>query len=674
MEMDQGRSESVQGGAERELLWSPPDERVQASAMYRFMARIGDRYGADLGGYRDLHRWSVDHVAEFWAELWDFCGVVASQPFTSVVDDPHRLPGARWFADARLNYAQNMLRHAGDAVAIVFRGEDHTRCQLTGHQLRASVERFATGLRARGIRPGDRVVGYLPNLPETIIAMLGAAAVGAVWSSCATDVGPAAAIDRLGQVEPRVVVTADAYTYKGKPFDVLAHAAQVVGAIASVEHTVIVHYAGDPAATWGAGGPAEHLRGAVAWDDFLAAEAPTDFIYEQLPSDHPMLVMFSSGTTGKPKCMVQSGTGVLLNQLKEHVLHHDLGPGQRLLYITTCSWMMWNWQLAALGSGASLVLYDGNPAYPGTEAIWKVVEEERVTAFGLSASYVHSLMAQSFSPRRAVDLSALRLISQTGSTLNYEAFGWLYREVKEDFWFNSIAGGTDMNGCFATGNPLAPVYAGELQGPALAMDVAAFDQGGGELWDAQGELVCRQASPSMPLRFWNDPNGSRYRDAYFDLFPGVWRHGDYVQFHSDTGGITFFGRSDSVLKPSGVRIGTAEIYNQVDRLPEVLDSLAIGQDHRGDQRVLLFVKLADGVTLTEELERSIRRVLRVNASPRHVPARILAVDEIPTTLSGKKVESAVTNIVNGRAVTNRDALSNPASLTEYEALLAKLQD
>jgi acetoacetyl-CoA synthetase len=634
--------------------------------MYRFLQYVNRTYGKNFSDYPSLYRWSVEQVPDFWEAVWNYMDILHSAPYTAVVDDLARFPGAHWFPGAKLNYAENILRWCDDpGVGIVFRGENHTRREYTRREIRSQVIRLAAALRKEGIGPGDVVAGYLPNLPQTVFAMLAAAAVGAVWCSCATDIGLSAAVDRIGQVEPKVLFTADGYFYKGKAFDVLENARQIVSRIPSVRRVVVAHYAGT--------GDLSALPGSVAWDDYLAPAEPADFRFEQLPAETPLVVMFSSGTTGKPKCMVQSAVGLLVNQLKELRLQSNICQGETLLYITTCSWMMWNWQAAALGTGARIILFDGNPSYPDASAIWKILEEEKVSVFGLSASYIHGLMSQGFSPRKAADLRALRSISQTGSALSEEGFAYVYREIKEDLHFNSIAGGTDINGCFAIGCPMLPVYSGELQMPGLGMKINCYDEAGKPVRDVQGELVCECPAPPMPLWFWNDPEGKRYHSAYFDVYPGVWRHGDYVLFHSDTGGVTFYGRSDSVLKPSGVRIGTAEIYNQVDKLPQIQDSLAIGQNYHDDQRVVLFVQCREGITLDEALCRQIRETLRRNASPRHVPAVILQVPDLPRTLNGKKVESAVTNIVNGREVTNRDALQNPESLDVFYRLLPQLQ-
>ncbi len=651
----------------KQPLWAPTAQQIEKTNLHRFMQFVNARLGVDFQDYDALYRWSVDDIPAFWGALWDYFDIQCSRPYDAVVDDLGRFPGARWFCGAKLNYAENMLRFSGKkGPVIIFRGEGEVRREYDYAALRDQVVRLASALRREGVKPGDAVAGYLPNLPETVIAMLAASAVGAVWCSCATDIGPMAAIDRLGQVSPRVLVTADGYFYKGKRFDVLKNAAEIARGIPSLTRVVVTHYGGD-------GGTGD-VPAAVTWDDYLRQPAPADFVFEQLPAEHPLVVMFSSGTTGKPKCMVQSAAGLLLNQLKELALQSDIDQSSVLLYITSCSWMMWNWQAAALGAGACIVLYDGNPSYPDAGAIWRILDEEKVTAFGVSASYIHALMAQGFRPRDAAGLGALRTVLQTGSALSDEGFAYVYSEIKRDVHLSSISGGTDINGCFASGNPICPVYAGELQKPGLGMKIECYDDAGRPVRDVQGELVCEKPVPSMPLYFWNDPDGRRYHDAYFDVYPGVWRHGDYVLFHSDTGGITFYGRSDSVLKPSGVRIGTAEIYNQVAKIPEVIDSLAIGQNIHDDQRVLLFVQLREGVTLDETLEKKIRDILRREASPRHVPARIFAVADIPRTMNGKKVESAVTNLVNGRRVTNRDALQNPESLDIYEALLPRLKD
>ena len=647
-------------------LWTPSEERKQNANITRFIDTVNARHGLDFGSYAELYRWSVENIPDFWADIWDFSGIIASKPYDKVVTDLKKFPGAEWFPGARLNFAENLLRHHDDRLAFIFKGETQKAREMTYTELYDSVARFAFSLKEIGVGVGDRVVGYMPNLIETVIAMLAATSLGATWSSCATDIGPAAAIERLGQVEPKAMITADGYFYKGKAFDTVEHAAEVARGIPSLEKVIVVSYTRERP-------DISQIPNAVHYADFLSKESNLEIQFEQLPFDHPLYIMFSSGTTGKPKCMVQGAGGVLINHLKELLLHTDLRRSDRIFYITSCSWMMWNWLISSLAVGATIILYDGNPNYPDTGAMWKLIQDEKITIFGCSASYLHFLKKEGVSPRREFDLSSLREISQTGSPLSAEGFEYVYSDIRSDLHFNSISGGTDINGCFAAGSPILPVYAGELQSAALGMKIQAYDLTGRPVFDEQGELVCEAPTPSMPLYFWDDPDGKKYHAAYFDVYLNVWRHGDYVLIHKDTGGVTFYGRSDAVLKPSGVRIGTAEIYAQMEKLPEIADSLAVGQNYQDDQRVILFVKLAPGHTLTDELKDKIKKTLRENASPRHVPALILETPDIPYTLNMKKVESAVTNILNGRAVSNKDALINPGSLDFYEQILPQLQ-
>ncbi|MGQ9833430.1 MAG: acetoacetate--CoA ligase [Candidatus Villigracilaceae bacterium] len=650
----------------RKPLWIPSEERKRDANITRFINEVNARHKLNLASYSDLYNWSVTHIPDFWQTVWDFVEIKASKKYDSVVTDLSLFPGAEWFPGAQLNFAENLLRYRDDHLAFIFKGETQATKRMTYAELYDSVARLAHSLRESGVGVGDRVVGYMPNLIETVVAMLAAASLGATWSSCATDIGPAAAIERLGQVEPKVMITADGYFYKGKMFDTLEHAAEVARGIPSLQKVIVVSYTREQA-------DISPIPNAVHYEDFLSAEKNLEIQFEQLPFSHPQYIMFSSGTTGKPKCMVQSAGGVLINHLKELVLHTDLKRSDRIFYITSCSWMMWNWLISSLAVGATIVLYDGNPNYPHPGAMWKLIQDEKITIFGCSASYIHFLKKEGVSPRKEYDLSSLREISQTGSPLSAEGFEYVYREIKPDLHFNSISGGTDINGCFAAGSPILPVYAGELQSPALGMKINSYDEKGRPIRDEQGELVCEAPAPSMPLYFWNDPDGSKYHHAYFDVYPGVWRHGDYVLIHSDTGGVTFYGRSDAVLKPSGVRIGTAEIYAQMEKLPEIADSLAVGQNYQDDQRIILFVKLVPGYSLTDALKEKIKRTLRENASPRHVPAVILETPDIPYTLNMKKVESAVTNIINGRAVTNREALINPSALDFYEGIVTQLR-
>jgi len=648
------------------LLWKPSEERKKKSNMTKFIDYVNKRYTKKISTYDELYSWSVNDIPDFWAAVWDFVKIKASKNYDTVIDDLNKMPGAKWFNGARLNFAENLLRYRDNHTAFIFRGETQKSAKMSYGELYDTVARLSKSLRQIGVSQKDRVAAYMPNMMETAIAMLASTSIGATWASCATDIGPEAAVDRLGQIEPKVLFTVDGYFYKGKAFNSLPNAAEIVKKIPSIEKVVVASYIGQKQ-------DISFVPNSAHWGDFLSQEKGLDIKFEQLPFDHPVYIMFSSGTTGKPKCMVQGAGGILINQLKELIIHTDLKREDVHFFITTCSWMMWNWMLSSLATGNTLVLYDGNPSYPDVGATWKLIQDEQVTMFGCSASYINFLRGEKFKPGKDYDLSSLQQIWQTGSALSADGFEYVYQEVKKDLWFNSSSGGTDINGCFCTGNPISPVYAGELQGPALAMKINTYDENGKPVVDREGELVCEAPAPCMPLYFWNDPDGKKYREAYFEVYPGVWRHGDYVMRHSDTGGYTFFGRSDSVLKPSGVRIGTAEIYNQVEKLEEVADSLAIGQNWEGDQRIILFVKLAEGHSLTEDLKNKIRKTLRENASPRHMPAKILQVPDIPYTLNMKKVESAVTNIIHGRPVLNRDALGNPQCLDYYEKLLEELK-
>jgi acetoacetyl-CoA synthetase len=647
-------------------IWKPSEEVKKRANMTRFIGFVNQKYGLKIGSYDELYDWSISEIPRFWEAMWEFAPIIASRRYDKVVDDLSHFPGAEWFSGARLNFAENLLRYRDDHTAFIFKGETQKSAELSYAQLYDAVARLAESLRRMGIKPGDRVAAYMPNLMETAIAMLAATSIGAVWSSCATDLGQQAVLDRFGQIEPRVLFTVDGYFYKGKPFDSLANAAAVAEGIPSLEKVIVVRYTEQET-------DISRIPNAVYYDQFVADNERPEIRFEQLPFDHPAVIMFSSGTTGKPKCMVQSGGGLLINHLKELMLHSDLKRADTIYYITTCSWMMWNWMLSSLGVGATVLLYDGNPLYPDAGALWKLIQDEGITVFGTSATLINYLKSEGIQPGADYDLLALRQISQTGSALSADGFEYVYKEIKEDLHFNSISGGTDINGCFAIGSPTVPVYAGELQKAGLAMKINCYDEKGNPVRDKMGELVCEAPAPSMPLYFWNDPDNKRYKDAYFNVYPGVWRHGDYIMIHSDTRGITFFGRSDAVLKPSGVRIGTAEIYNQVEKLEEIADSLAIGQEWQGDQRVILFVKLNKGYSLTDELKAKIKKTLRDKASPRHVPARIIEVPDIPYTHNMKKVESAVTNIIHGRPVTNRDALTNPESLDYYQGILPELQ-
>jgi acetoacetyl-CoA synthetase len=640
-------------------LWQPTEAQKQKANTTAFMREVNKKFGKSFETYNELYEWSVNNLADFWQAVWTFVEIKYSRPYDSVLINTGRMDECKWFPGATLNFAENLLRYKDSRTAIIFKGENQKTARITYTELYEMVTGLASSLRQMGIKPGDRIAGYMPNMIETVAAMLATTAVGAVWSSCATDIGPDAAIDRLGQIGPVVLFTTDGYFYKGKPFDSLANVARIVKGIPTLKKVIVTLYKD-------LNTDITVIPDSITFQQFMMEGIQSDFNFEQLPFEHPAVVMFSSGTTGKPKCMVLSAGGILINHLKELIIMSDLRREDIMLYITTCSWMMWNWLVSGLATGGTIVLYDGNPLYPDEGAMWKLAQDEKITFFGLSATYVNYLKSLGFKPAEKYDLSSLREISQTGSPLSADGFEYVYNTVKRDLHFNSISGGTDINGCFVIGSPIQPVYAGELQGPGLGMKIKCYDENGKPVIDKIGELVCEAPVPSMPLYFWNDPDREKYKNAYYNVYPGVWRHGDYVLFHGDTGGITFYGRSDAVLKPSGVRIGTAEIYNQLERIEEIADSVVVGQDWQGDQRIILFVKMKTGHILTDDLKMKIVKTLRDNASPRHVPAKIFEVADIPYTFSGKKVETAVTNIVNGRPVTNIGALQNPESLKLYK--------
>lgn len=651
----------------KKLLWSPTKEIIEKANMTKFIRFVNEKYKKNFTSFWELYRWSIEDIPDFWASVWDFVEIKASKKYTQVVDDVNKMPGAKWFEGAQLNYAENLLRYRDDKIAFVFRGETQKRTTITYKELYATVAKVAKFLKNLGVKKGDRVVGYMPNMIETAVAMLSATSLGAIWASCATDIGPDAAVDRFGQIEPKVLFSVDGYFYKGKPFSTLQNVQKVVDRIPSIEKVIITSYKEEKP-------DISSIPNSIYFSDILSKETSDEIEFEQVGFDHPIYIMFSSGTTGKPKCMVQ-GAGILINQLKELIIHTDLRREDVHFFITTCSWMMWNWVMTSLATGNTIVLYDGNPMYPDIGAMFKLIEEEKVSMFGCSASYINHLKSQNFKPKEKYDLSSLREIWQTGSVLSADGFEYVYQNIKEDLHFNSSSGGTDINGCFWTGSPVLPVWAGELQSPGLGMKVAAYDEKGEPVYDKQGELVCEASAPCMPLYFWNDPQNKKYKETYFEFYPNknVWRHGDYIVIHSDTKGATFYGRSDSVLKPSGVRIGTAEIYSVLEKIDELADFVVVGQNWQGDQRIILFVKLKEGYSLTDEIKNKITSSLRRDASPRHVPAKILQVPDIPYTMNMKRVESAITNIVNGRPVTNRDALMNPQVLDYYEKLLDELK-
>ena len=642
------------------LLWSPSKAGLKKSNMYRYMQLVNKWCGQDLCDFKSLYTWSIENIPEFWALMFEFAEIQSSGELTPVIDDLNKMPGADWFPNIKLNFAENLLKYRDDQAAIIFKQEGSACSKLTYRQLYIEVSKLADSLKSSGVQAGDRVAGFMPNIPETIIAMLAATSMGAIWSSCSPDLGKKGVLDRFGQIKPKILFAADGYPYKGKEIDSLDILLDIGNEIPSIQTIIVVPYNNKIPAI-------STIHNAVLFENYCSQRSDLTIDFECLPFSHPLYIMYSSGTTGLPKCLVQSAGGVLINQLKELMLHTDVRREDTIFYFTTCGWMMWNWLTCSLATGATLVLFDGNPFYPNPGALWEMAQDEEITIFGTSAGYLAALQKAGVRPGKEYQLDSLRSILSTGSPLSEESFDYVYKYIKQDVQLCSISGGTDLNGCFVLGNPLEPVYRGELQCRGLAMKVEAFDEVGKSVIDQQGELVCTAPFPSMPIYFWDDQDGRKYHHAYFDVYPNVWRHGDFIEINK-CGGIVIHGRSDATLNPGGVRIGTADIYRHVENMDEIVDSIVVGQKWKNDVRVVLFVKLANNISLTDELKDSIKQMLRTSLSPRHVPAKIVSVPDIPYTHNMKKVELAVRKAIHNEAILNKDSLKNPESLAYFKNL------
>ncbi|MCX6015805.1 MAG: acetoacetate--CoA ligase [Chloroflexales bacterium] len=637
------------------VLWTPSEARRINSLLWQFMRHA---YPQSNGDYHALWRWSLDRPAEFWRNVWQFTGMIGSPVGDVIVDDVTRMPGTQWFSNVIMNYAQNLLHRRDDGDAIVFWGEDQVTQRLSFAQLHDQVSLAQQSLLAAGVGVGDRVAGYLPNLPAAVIWMLAAASLGAIWSSASPDFGVSGVLDRFGQITPRVLIAVDGYYYAGVWHDCIAKLQEIVPQLPSVQRVIVVPYHGEIRGTIAT------IPRTVSWADAVAAFLPRECTFIQLSFAHPLFIMYSSGTTGVPKCIVHSAGGTLIQHRKEHQLQSDIHPNDRVFYFTTCGWMMWNWLVSALASGATIMLYDGNPSVRDGTILFDYIDAEQITLFGTSAKWIDACAKMKLSPINTHTLNSVRTICATGSVLVPDSFDYVYQHIKSDVQLASISGGTDIISCFMLGNPFGPVYRGEIQAPGLGMALAVFDEQGQPIYGQKGELVCTHAFPSMPIGFWGDPEGSAYQSAYFEKYPGVWCHGDWVEL-TPHGGIIVYGRSDATLNPGGVRIGTAEIYGQLAYVDAVLEGVVIGQDWHGDVRVVLFVRLRPGIILDDALRQVIKTRVRHHTTPRHVPAVIVQVEDIPRTKSGKIVELAVRAVVHGEPVKNREALANPEALEQF---------
>jgi len=643
-------------------IWKPTEKAIAASNMTRFIAEVNSTHKLKLNNYSNLYQWSIDQPELFWSSVWDFCGIISSEKSEDALTTGNQMPGAKWFPDAKLNFAENLLRHRDKKEAIIFRGESGERITLTYEQLYQQVANLSAALTQAGIKVGDRVVGFMPNIPETIIAMLATTSIGAIWSCCSPDFGTQGVLDRFKQIEPKILFTADGYSYNGKIYDSLGKIKEIQEHLPSLEKIVILPLINQSPNLAG-------LHLGILFHEFIIREGQDtkEIKFKQLPFNHAVYIMFSSGTTGIPKCIVHGAGGTLIQHLKELILHTDLTAEDNIFYFTTCGWMMWNWLVSALATGATVVLYDGSPAHPKESLFFDLIDEEKISIFGTSARYISSIAKLGLIPNQTHSLTTLKTILTTGSPLVNENYEYVYDNVKKDLRLSSISGGTDIISCFALGNPILPVYKGELQCIGLGMKVEVFNDAGKSVKNEKGELVCTAPTPSMPLYFWNDKEGTKYHKAYFEKFPGVWAHGDYAEI-TEHQGLIIHGRSDSTLNPGGVRIGTAEIYRQLEHIDEVIDSIVVDQEVENDTRIILFIILRDGIQLSEEIKQKIKNKIKVNASPRHVPAKIIQINDIPRTISGKIVELAVQDVIHGRVVKNISAIANPEALEQFKNL------
>ena len=639
-------------------IWQPNPEQTGTANMELFTAGIVDRHGI-ASGYESLHAWSVRFPEDFWSSVWDFCGVIGDKGEKPYLVNGDLLPGASWFPNAQINFSENLLRCRDERTALEFRGEDRVRQTITYRELYEQVSLYRQALEAAGVEEGDRVVAYMPNIPLTVITMLAVTSMGAIWSSCSPDFGVDGVVDRFGQIAPKLLFSVNGYFYSGKIFDLGDRLTEILGEVSSIKKAVVFEYTNSPFPSG--------VR-FISGENFIAGLKPSEIYFKRRPFNYPSFILYSSGTTGVPKCIVHGAGGTLLQHLKEHQLHTDLQSHDRMMYFTTCGWMMWNWLVSGLATGATLLLYDGSPFFPNGNVLFDFIDEAGMTIFGTSAKFIDAVKKADLVPRNTHNLNTLRSILSTGSPLSPESFDFVYDSIKEDVCLSSITGGTDLISCFALGNPTLPVWRGEIQCKGLGMAVDVFDSEGGSIREEKGELVCTKPFPSMPIGFWNDDGGRKYKGAYFERYSNVWHHGDYVELTAHNG-FVMLGRSDAVLNPGGVRIGTAEIYRQVEQLDEVLEGLVIGQQWEDDIRVILFVKLRDSFTLDGSLVTKIKNHIRKNATPRHVPSKVVQVGDIPRTKSGKIVELAVRDIVHGKEIKNKEALANPEALEFFTNLV-----